>query len=106
MLAMAVMQARGFNEVNRFRPFASGWRTGRALLNNVQVSMRRGDAIPQVMLATTSVMDAMLELTYRPAAAFAILSVTCCERRLYRRRPASLAGGGGAHHAGKRSHDA
>ncbi len=29
--------------------------------------MRRGDAIPQVMLAT-SVMDAMLELTYRAGA--------------------------------------
>ncbi|ELL54174.1 D-arabinose 5-phosphate isomerase, partial [Salmonella enterica subsp. enterica serovar Enteritidis str. SE30663] len=35
---------------------------GARLLNNVHHLMRQGDAIPQVMLAT-SVMDAMLELS-------------------------------------------
>lgn len=60
-LAMAVMQARGFNEEDFARSHPAG-ALGARLLNNVHHLMRRGDAIPQVMLAT-SVMDAMLELS-------------------------------------------
>ncbi|EHM6601475.1 KpsF/GutQ family sugar-phosphate isomerase [Salmonella enterica] len=60
-LAMAVMQARGFNEEDFARSHPAG-ALGARLLNNVHHLMRQGDAIPQVML-TTSVMDAMLELS-------------------------------------------
>ncbi|CHW91181.1 arabinose-5-phosphate isomerase GutQ [Salmonella enterica] len=61
-LAMAVMQARGFNEEDFARSHPAG-ALGARLLNNVHHHlMRQGDAIPQVMLAT-SVMDAMLELS-------------------------------------------
>lgn len=60
-LAMAVMQARGFNEEDFARSHPAG-ALGARLLNNVHHLMRQGDAIPQVMLAT-SVMDAMLELS-------------------------------------------
>ncbi|HGE8261519.1 TPA: arabinose-5-phosphate isomerase GutQ [Salmonella enterica] len=61
-LAMAVMQARGFNEEDFARSHPAG-ALGARLLNNVHhLMLRQGDAIPQVMLAT-SVMDAMLELS-------------------------------------------
>lgn len=60
-LAMAVMQARGFNEEDFARSHPAG-ALGARLLNNVHHLMRSGDAIPQVKL-DTSVMDAMLELS-------------------------------------------
>ncbi|MCS2147163.1 arabinose-5-phosphate isomerase GutQ [Scandinavium manionii] len=60
-LAMAVMQARGFNEEDFARSHPAG-ALGARLLNKVHHLMRTGDAIPQVKL-TTSVMDAMLELS-------------------------------------------
>lgn len=59
--ALAIMQARGFNEEDFARSHPAG-ALGARLLNNVHHLMRQGDAIPQVMLAT-SVMDAMLELS-------------------------------------------
>ncbi|MDK6877111.1 arabinose 5-phosphate isomerase GutQ, partial [Escherichia coli] len=59
-LAMAVMQARGFNEEDFARSHPAG-ALGARLLNKVHHLMRRDDAIPQVAL-TASVMDAMLEL--------------------------------------------
>lgn len=52
---------RGFNEEDFARSHPAG-ALGARLLNNVHHLMRQGDAIPQVMLAT-SVMDAMLELS-------------------------------------------
>ena len=58
-LAMAVMQARGFNEEDFARSHPAG-ALGARLLNKVHHLMRRDDAIPQVAL-TASVMDAMLE---------------------------------------------
>ncbi len=60
-LAMAVMQARGFNEEDFARSHPAG-ALGARLLNKVHHLMRRDDAIPQVALAA-SVMDAMLELS-------------------------------------------
>ena len=60
-LAIAVMQARGFNEEDFARSHPAG-ALGARLLNKVHHLMRRDDAIPQVKL-TTSVMDAMLELS-------------------------------------------
>lgn len=60
-LAIAVMQARGFNEEDFARSHPAG-ALGARLLNKVHHLMRRDDAIPQVTL-TTSVMDAMLELS-------------------------------------------
>lgn len=60
-LAMAVMQARGFNEEDFSRSHPAG-ALGARLLNKVHHLMRRDDAIPQVAL-TASVMDAMLELS-------------------------------------------
>lgn len=60
-LAMAVMQARGFNEEDFARSHPAG-ALGARLLNKVHHLMRRDDAVPQVQLAT-SVMDAMLELS-------------------------------------------
>ncbi|MFW8406450.1 arabinose 5-phosphate isomerase GutQ, partial [Klebsiella pneumoniae] len=57
-LAMAVMQARGFNEEDFARSHPAG-ALGARLLNKVHHLMRRDDAIPQVAL-TASVMDAML----------------------------------------------
>ncbi|VFS04759.1 D-arabinose 5-phosphate isomerase [Citrobacter koseri] len=60
-LAMAVMQARGFNEEDFARSHPAG-ALGARLLNKVHHLMRRDDAVPQVQL-TTSVMDAMLELS-------------------------------------------
>ena len=60
-LAMAVMQARGFNEEDFARSHPAG-ALGARLLNKVHHLMRRDDAIPQVAL-TASVMDAMLELS-------------------------------------------
>ncbi|EER2841436.1 KpsF/GutQ family sugar-phosphate isomerase [Escherichia coli] len=61
LLAMAVMQARGFNEEDFARSHPAG-ALGARLLNKVHHLMRRDDAIPQVAL-TASVMDAMLELS-------------------------------------------
>ena len=58
-LAMAVMQARGFNEEDFARSHPAG-ALGARLLNKVHHLMRRDDAIPQVAL-TASVMDAMLD---------------------------------------------
>src|SRR5690606_41663492 len=60
-LAMAVMQARGFNEEDFARSRPAG-ALGARLLNKVHHLMRTDDAIPQVKL-NTSVMDAMLELS-------------------------------------------
>lgn len=60
-LAMAVMQARGFNEEDFARSHPAG-ALGARLLNKVHHLMRRDDAVPQVQLST-SVMDAMLELS-------------------------------------------
>lgn len=60
-LAMAVMQARGFNEEDFARSHPAG-ALGARLLNKVHHLMRTDDQIPQVKL-TTSVMDAMLELS-------------------------------------------
>lgn len=60
-LAMAVMQARGFNEEDFARSHPAG-ALGARLLNKVHHLMRIDDAIPQVKL-DTSVMDAMLELS-------------------------------------------
>lgn len=60
-LAMAVMQARGFNEEDFARSHPAG-ALGARLLNKVHHLMRRDAAIPQVKL-TTSVMDAMMELS-------------------------------------------
>ncbi|MGL4726004.1 MAG: arabinose-5-phosphate isomerase GutQ [Scandinavium sp.] len=60
-LAMAVMQARGFNEEDFARSHPAG-ALGARLLNKVHHLMRTDDQIPQVRL-TTSVMDAMLELS-------------------------------------------
>ncbi|WJD49469.1 arabinose-5-phosphate isomerase GutQ [Enterobacter sp. PGRG2] len=60
-LAMAVMQARGFNEEDFARSHPAG-ALGARLLNKVHHLMRTGDALPQVQL-DTSVMDAMLELS-------------------------------------------
>lgn len=60
-LAMAVMQARGFNEEDFARSHPAG-ALGARLLNKVHHLMRTDDALPQVQL-NTSVMDAMLELS-------------------------------------------
>ena len=60
-LAIAVMQARGFNEEDFARSHPAG-ALGARLLNKVHHLMRTDDAIPQVKL-DTSVMDAMLELS-------------------------------------------
>lgn len=60
-LAMAVMQARGFNEEDFARSHPAG-ALGARLLNKVHHLMRADEAIPQVKL-NTSVMDAMLELS-------------------------------------------
>ncbi|WP_312952216.1 arabinose-5-phosphate isomerase GutQ [Superficieibacter sp.] len=60
-LAMAVMQARGFNEEDFARSHPAG-ALGARLLNRVHHLMRRDAAVPQVRL-TTSVMDAMMELS-------------------------------------------
>lgn len=60
-LAMAVMQARGFNEEDFARSHPAG-ALGARLLNKVHHLMRTGGDIPQVTL-DTSVMDAMLELS-------------------------------------------
>jgi len=60
-LAMAVMQARGFDEEDFARSHPAG-ALGARLLNKVHHLMRKEEQIPQVQL-TTSVMDAMLELS-------------------------------------------
>lgn len=60
-LAMAVMQARGFNEEDFARSHPAG-ALGARLLNRVHHLMRTGDALPQAK-PTTSVMGAMLELS-------------------------------------------
>jgi len=60
-LAIAVMQARGFDEEDFARSHPAG-ALGARLLNKVHHLMRKADQVPQVML-TTSVMDAMLELS-------------------------------------------
>lgn len=60
-LAMAVMQARGFNEEDFARSHPAG-ALGARLLNKVHHLMRTGEALPQVQ-RDTSVMDAMLELS-------------------------------------------
>ena len=60
-LAIAVMQARGFNEEDFARSHPAG-ALGARLLNRVHHLMRQGDETPQVTIHT-SVMDAMLELS-------------------------------------------
>ncbi|MDR3103840.1 MAG: arabinose-5-phosphate isomerase GutQ [Yokenella regensburgei] len=60
-LAMAVMQARGFNEEDFARSHPAG-ALGARLLNKVHHLMRRDGDVPQVQLEA-SVMDAMLELS-------------------------------------------
>lgn len=60
-LAIAVMQARGFDEEDFARSHPAG-ALGARLLNKVHHLMRKADQVPQVML-TSSVMDAMLELS-------------------------------------------
>ena len=102
-LAMAVMQARGFNEEDFARSHPAG-ALGARLLNKVHHLMRRDDAVPQVQL-TTSVMDAMLELS-RTGLGLVAVCAARCKRRLYRRRPAPLAGWRRhAGYAGQRSDD-
>ena len=103
-LAMAVMQARGFNEEDFARSHPAG-ALGARLLNKVHHLMRTDDAIPQVKL-DTSVMDAMLELSRTGLGLVAVCDNDRRAGRLHRRRPAPLAGGrrqaGGA---GIRSND-
>lgn len=60
-LAMAVMQARGFNEEDFARSHPAG-ALGARLLNRVHHLMRQGETIPRVA-DTATVMDAMLELS-------------------------------------------
>ncbi len=60
-LAIAVMQARGFDEEDFARSHPAG-ALGARLLNKVHHLMRKADQVPHVML-TSSVMDAMLELS-------------------------------------------
>ncbi len=60
-LAMAVMQARGFNEEDFARSHPAG-ALGARLLNKVHHLMRRDGDVPRVA-NDTSVMDAMLELS-------------------------------------------
>ena len=60
-LGIAVMQARGFDEEDFARSHPAG-ALGARLLNKVHHLMRKADQVPQVML-TSSVMDAMLELS-------------------------------------------
>lgn len=60
-LAIAVMQARGFNEEDFARSHPAG-ALGARLLNRVHHLMRQGDDIPQVTIHA-SIMDAMLELS-------------------------------------------
>ena len=60
-LAMAVMQARGFNEEDFARSHPAG-ALGARLLNKVHHLMRRDGDVPRVDV-DTSVMDAMLELS-------------------------------------------
>jgi len=60
-LAIAVMQARGFDEEDFARSHPAG-ALGARLLNKVHHLMRKADQVPQVTL-TSSVMDAMLELS-------------------------------------------
>ncbi|MGL4033969.1 arabinose-5-phosphate isomerase GutQ [Kosakonia cowanii] len=60
-LAIAVMQARGFDEEDFARSHPAG-ALGARLLNKVHHLMRKADQVPQVML-TSSVMGAMLELS-------------------------------------------
>ncbi|MDM9618627.1 arabinose-5-phosphate isomerase GutQ [Kosakonia cowanii] len=60
-LAIAIMQARGFDEEDFARSHPAG-ALGARLLNKVHHLMRKADQVPQVML-TSSVMDAMLELS-------------------------------------------
>lgn len=60
-LAIAVMQARGFDEEDFARSHPAG-ALGARLLNKVHHLMRKAEQVPQVML-TSSVMDAMLELS-------------------------------------------
>lgn len=60
-LAMAVMQARGFNEEDFARSHPAG-ALGARLLNKVHHLMRRDAEVPQVSIHA-SIMDAMLELS-------------------------------------------
>ncbi|SSK40100.1 glucitol operon GutQ protein [Klebsiella pneumoniae] len=60
-LAMAVMQARGFNEEDFARSHPAG-ALGARLLNKVHHLMRRDEEVPRVN-AEANVMDAMLELS-------------------------------------------
>lgn len=60
-LAIAVMQARGFNEEDFARSHPAG-ALGARLLNRVHHLMRHDDDVPQVTVHA-SVMDAMLELS-------------------------------------------
>lgn len=60
-LAIAVMQARGFNEEDFARSHPAG-ALGARLLNKVHHLMRRDAEIPQVSIHAT-IMDAMLELS-------------------------------------------
>ena len=60
-LAIAVMQARGFDEEDFARSHPAG-ALGARLLNKVHHLMRKAEQVPQVTL-TSSVMDAMLELS-------------------------------------------
>ncbi len=60
-LAMAVMQARGFNEEDFARSHPAG-ALGARLLNKVHHLMRRDADVPQVSIHA-SIMDAMLELS-------------------------------------------
>ncbi len=85
-LAMAVMQARGFNEEDFARSHPAG-ALGARLLNKVHHLMRTDDAIPQVKL-DTSVMDAMLELSRTGLGLVAVCdNDRRGEGRLHRRRP-------------------
>jgi len=60
-LAMAVMQARGFNEEDFARSHPAG-ALGARLLNKVHHLMRKDDEVPKVTV-DANVMDAMLELS-------------------------------------------
>ncbi|SUX84231.1 D-arabinose 5-phosphate isomerase [Citrobacter koseri] len=104
-LAMAVMQARGFNEEDFARSHPAG-ALGARLLNKVHHLMRRDDAVPQVQLTTSVDGRHAGAEPYRVRSGCGMRRAARCERRLYRRRPAPLAGWRRhAGYAGQRSDD-
>jgi arabinose 5-phosphate isomerase len=91
-LAMAVMQARGFNEEDFARSHPAG-ALGARLLNKVHHLMRRDDEVPRVA-NDANVMDAMLELSRTGLGLVAVCDeANRVQGVFHRRRPAPLAGG-------------